>query len=644
MIIKSVRVQNFRCIKDETLLCENLTVLVGPNGSGKSSFLRALDMFYNPNARYTEDDFYARDTSQDIRITVKFVNLTEEEKKLFKKYVEGDELTVEKEMRWPPSRGSQKYYGTSLQNPEFQAFRSARGSDLRREYNKLRAMKKYSSLPSYKNRVDAEKALASWEQSNPEECVRQRDNGQFFGFKEVGEARLERYTRFLFVPAVREASEDAIEGRGSVMSEIMDLVVRSTLAQREEIKEFKENVEKRYKEIFDPSKLVELQKLEKDLSDTLRTYVPDASVSLTWKESVGIDISMPEADIKLIEDEYASPVGYTGHGLQRAFILTMLQHLALVEVPIEQETEVSEGKTSLRMPSLIIGIEEPELYQHPNRQRHLSKVLMKLATEGVPRVVNQVQVIYSTHSPLFVDLERFEQIRLFRKKRKEENMPKQTTIFQTTLEKIAKIIEKADNKPEGTYTGETLKPRLRALMTPWLNEGFFASLAVLVEGPEDRAVIIGTATVMGHDLESKGISVIPCMGKTCLDRPIAIFRSLDIPVYAIWDSDYGKRGAKPEDNHRLLRLFNQEIEDWPDMVTNEFACFKQSLMQVFKSEIGEEFFHDTLNICCERLGFDEKERAMKNPMVIQYIVQEAKKQGKSSPTLEKVVSKIMSNL
>jgi len=642
MIIRSIYVKNFRCIRDETLHCENLTVLVGPNGSGKSSFLRALDIFYNPNARYTQDDFYARDTSQSIVIMVNFTGLTTEEKKLFQKYVEGEELTVEKQMTWPYGRGSQKYYGTSLQNPEFEAFRSATGADLRREYNKLRAMDEYSTLPPYKNRYEAEQSLSNWEQSNPDQCKRQRDDGQFFGFKEVGEAHLERNSKFLFVPAVRDASEDAIEGRGAVISEIMDLVVRSTLAQRKEIAEFRETTEKRYKEIFDPSKLTELQNLEKNLSGTLQTYVPDARVNLSWQEGVGIDISMPLANIKLVEDDYPSPVGYTGHGLQRAFILTMLQHLALVEAPTEHAIEDVEKESSVKMPSLIIGIEEPELYQHPNRRRHLSKVLLKLTREGIPGVIKQIQVVYSTHAPLFVDLERFEQIRVFRKERKEKGTPKQTLISHTTFDKVARIIEKASNKPKGTYTGETLRPRLQSLMTPWLNEGFFANLAVLVEGIEDRAVIIGTATAMGYALESKGISVIPCMGKTCLDRPIAVFRSLGIPIYAIWDSDHGREDAKPEDNHRLLKLFNQETEDWPDMVTSRFACFKQSLMHTFKTEIGEKTFNDALNACCAHFGIGKKEYAMKNPLVIRHIIQEAKKQGKSSTKLEEIISRIVS--
>lgn len=182
--------------------------------------MRALGMFYTISARYTEEDFYDRDTSQDILITVTFSDLTEEERKLFQKYVEGGELTVEKEMKWPPSRESQKYYGTSLRNPEFDSFRSAAGANLRTEYNKLRE-DKYSDLPEYTNRPAVEKALQMWEESHPDQCSRQRDEGQFFGFKEVDEAHLERYTRFLFIPAVRDASEDAAEGKSTVLSNII---------------------------------------------------------------------------------------------------------------------------------------------------------------------------------------------------------------------------------------------------------------------------------------------------------------------------------------------------------------------------------------------------------------------------------------
>lgn len=648
MIINAIRVQNFRCIRDETLPCERLTALIGPNGSGKSSFLRALDMFYTPSARYTEDDFYDRDTSQGIIITITFTDLAEDEKKLFQKYVEGGKLTVEKEMKWPPSKGNQKYYGTSLQNPEFDSFRSAKGTNLRTEYNKLRE-DKYTDLSEYTNRGDAEKALQEWEESHPDQCSRRRDEGQFFGFKEVGEAHLERFTRFISVPAVRDASEDVAEGRGTPLTEIMDLVVRGVLAQRKEIIELQAGTQKQYEQIVDPTKLVELQTLERNLSDTLKMYVPDAGVKLTWLTGDVIDIPMPKADIKLVEDEYPSSVERTGHGLQRAFILTMLQHLAAAQAPVQEDMddkenemdEVPKEQPSLKVPNLILGIEEPELYQHPNRQRHLSKILLKLAMGSIKGVADCTQIIHSTHSPLFVDIKRFDKIRVLHKVREENNKPKRTKVTYTTLDEVAKIIEKADGKPEGTYTGRTLEPRLQTLMTPWMNEGFFADIAVLVEGEEDRAVVLGVATALECDLESMGISVIPCMGKNNLDRPTVIFSKLQILVYAIWDSDYEGKNAKPEDNHRLLRLFDQPIEDWPENVTKQFACFKRTLSDTLRTEIGEQLYDDTLEACCERLCLTGKKDAVKNPQVIQEIIKEAWNQGKSSKTLENIISKIV---
>jgi hypothetical protein len=620
--------------------------LVGPNGSGKSSFLRALDLFYTPNARYTEEDFYAADTSQPIVITLEFADLTQEEKVLFQRYVEGGRLTVQKEMRWPLARDNQKYYGTSLQNPDFDTFRSASGSNLRREYDRLRGQDNYKSLPIYENREQAERALQEWEQSNPNKCVRRRDAGQFFGFREVGEAHLERHTRFLFVPAVREASEDATEGRGRAFSDLMDLVVRKTLAQRTEVKQLQEEAQRRYKEIMEPSRLTELQGLGQTLTSTLQIFVPDARVDLTWDKDIGVEIPMPRADVRLVEDGYPSAVDHTGHGLQRAFILTILQHLAAAESLETTNVDSTspqgqEAPPSLPvMPNIIIGIEEPELYQHPSRQRHLSKVLLQLSREGIKGVADRAQIIYSTHSPLFVDIERFDCIRLFRKEIAEHDKPRQTRISQTTLDRVAAIVEKADGKPPGTYSAGTLRPRLQALMTPSVNEGFFAKLVVLVEGEEDRAAILGVAASLGYDLESQGISVIPCGGKTCLDRPAAIFRSLGIPIYAIWDSDFGKKDAKPEDNHRLLTLFNEPIQDWPEAVEDRFACFKRNLSHTLKEEIGHQLFDDCLNHCCQKLDFMEKEHALKSPKIIRAVLQKAAERGKSSKTLQSIVNQI----
>jgi len=184
------------------------------------------------------------------------------------------------------------------------------------------------------------------------------------------------------------------------------------------------------------------------------------------------------------------------------------------------------------------------------------------------------------------------------------------------------------------------------LTDPWVSEGFFADVAVLVEGEEDRAAILGVAAAMesNYDLESMGISVIPCMGKNNLDRPTAIFKNLGISTYTIWDSDcgHGKKNENEEKerNQSLLRLFDCPIEDWPEKVTHEFACFKKDLESTLCNEIGRDFYDESLEKCCARLCLD-KDHAVKNPLVIKEIIVEARRQSKRSNTLEEIVSQII---
>jgi len=479
MIIESINVRNFRSILNETLHCDQLTALVGANGTGKSSFLKAIDLFYNASPRIDSEDYYSRDTSEEIVISIKFKNLSEDAADFFSSYMHGGTLTVERVFSWGGGKYTTNYHGASLQNEEFAPIRSAASAkDKKSAYEDIRQQAKYADLPPYKNQTEAIDALKHWEAANPDKCTLQRDDGQFFGFKEVGKGYLGRFTRFLFIPAVREASEDAAEGRGSVLTGLMDLVVRSVLANKEEVKNLREETQRQYEEIMNPSKLEELDTLSKQLTETLKTFVPDAIVDLNWLPLEEVSIPMPKADIKLIEDGYAAAVSRTGHGLQRAFILTMLQHLSIAQKSastkkdVEERPEKSEGKTSL--PDLVLAIEEPELYQHPNRQRHLSKIFMQLASGATPGVAERTQIIYGTHSPLFVGIDRINQIRLLRKIPGLPNKPKITRVICTSLDDVAEIIWKADAEPGTKYTEATLIPRLQAIMTPWMSEGFFA--------------------------------------------------------------------------------------------------------------------------------------------------------------------------
>ena len=648
MQIKEVHVKNFRSILDESLPCDSLTALVGRNGSGKSSFLNAIDFFYNPSARITTEDYYSEDTNQTIEIAVTFTSLSSDEKDFFSAYIDKDTLTVVRVFSETLGKKSGTYFGVRLQNRDFVCIRNAGGKmDIRRKYNEVRSIPKYSSLPSVNSADAAHEALAGWENQNPTQCSPLRDDGQFFGFSQVAQGYLGRYTRFIHVPAVRDAQEDATDHRGSPVTEIMDLVVRNALANRQDLAEFKQHTQDRYRGIMDPRELTELKDLERGLSETLQFYVPDTSVLLRWSEFADILIPMPQTQVKLKEDGYESTVERTGHGLQRAFIVTMLQHLVAaqeVEKAWEDgalEEDESQEPYGSPFPSLVLAIEEPELYQHPSRQRHLGSVLLKLATGTIPGVAKETQVVYTTHSPLLVGLDRFEHIRVLRKIAHENGKPKTTRVQRAAMEAVAHELWMASSKKEPKYTAESLRPRLQSIMTPWMNEGFFADVVVLVEGEDDRAAILGTAKSMNHDFDSLGVTVIPCFGKANLDRPLVIFRQLGVPVYVVWDGDHNSNNTKPENNKNLLRLLGQPEEDWPAFVRDSCACFKVELEKTLEDEVGNELFLRSLSKAQKELEIGKRDHALKNADVIQHIIENAASKGRTSKSLEKIVDSIV---
>ena len=659
MIIRSIRVQNFRCILDATLNCEPLTALVGPNGCGKSSFLRALELFYAPTPKFTIEDFYSGDTSREIEITVTFAELNQEAMEKFAAYLDGKTLSVTRVLSIA-EKASHKFFGLRLQNGDFVGIRNAGSATAAKQlYSEIRKDGGYADLPLWTSQPAAIDSLKEWERAHADKCKRLRDEGQFFGFTEVAQGYVGRFTRLVAISAVRDASEDAEEGRGSPITELMDAVVRSTLADREELRVLREDIQRRYQEIVNPANLVELAELAGELTSTLGTYVPDAKVELAWLDTGEIAIPLPKADVKLVEDGYAATVGRTGHGLQRAFILSILQHLAVVQSarakepprsdggasgPV-QSSQTQEGKSD--MPVLVIAIEEPELYQHPSRQRHLANVLFRLAGDGIGGALQRTQVIYATHSPLFVGVDRFNQIRRLLKTSCGTGGPRVTKVIEVLGDSVAEEIWLANGgkDTEGNSTEKfswsTLAPRLKSVMTPWVNEGFFADVAVLVEGEEDRAAIAGTARAMGYDLESQGVTLIPCSGKCNLDRPLAIFRRFGIATYSVWDGDEGDHEVRAEDNHRLLRLVGEPKVDWPETkVGKSFAHFKHTLAHTMREEIGEADYDRLLADSQKGLGIHKRKQAMKNQAVIEQLLHAADREGQSCRTLKEIVEAI----
>ncbi|MCJ7543426.1 MAG: ATP-dependent endonuclease [Phycisphaerae bacterium] len=645
MRIRRVHITNFRCLADATIDFEALTALVGPNGSGKSAVVRAIRAFYDSTLTISPDDFYNRDEGRDIEIAITFADLSPKEKRLFYPYIDRDSLTVTKVIRGSGFR----YHGTRLQHPGFAALRQLPGKrDRLNAYGQVRQQSGYSELPSVKSADQADEALSAWEDAHPDQCEMMCDDGQFWGFWQVGKSRLERFTRYVFVPAVRDAEQDATDARGSAIYELMELVVRSVLAQNEAFQKFKQRVQEEYAGLITPEAIPQLGQLGEQLTAILRQYVPSAGVMLQWLEAGELSLPTPKTGVRLQEDGFVAPVDRVGHGLQRAFILSLLQQLvaatAIADAGSEDKDEVEcEGEhESPGMPDLILGIEEPELYQHPNRQRHLARILWDLAQGTITGVARRTQVIYSTHSPLFVDLQRFDSIRRLSKVRAKEgeNLPLVTRVTSRPLSSVAKDLEAAQD--EGTrvaFTAGSLRARMATLMTPWMNEGFFADVVVLVEGEDDRAAILGTALFMNQDLAALGVAVIPCMGKDSIDRPYLVFSGLNLPVYVVFDGDHGDGAPTNRRLQRLLGLSNV-VDAPPDQITATYAIFAGDLDGALYTAAGQECYTSVATKFTQEYGYPDLQRCKKSPLVVATLLKEAHHRGIDIPDPKAIVASI----
>ncbi|MCJ7744426.1 MAG: ATP-dependent endonuclease, partial [Dehalococcoidales bacterium] len=211
-----------------------------------------------------------------------------------------------------------------------------------------------------------------------------------------------------------------------------------------------------------------------------------------------------------------------------------------------------------------------------------------------------------------------------------------------TMAQIAERLGKATGSPIGSFTATSLRARLTNLMTPWVNEGFFANVVALVEGESDQSAILEVARQVGIDFEKAGISVIPVRGKTNLPIPFLIFSELGIPVYVVFDCDRNKgKDGKPEINKLLLKLCGYPEEESPDTALRvNMACFENELEDILKSEIGEATYNQLREQYSHELGYTAKEGET-NPLVVGRLVQTTYERGGKIKALEQIVANIV---
>ncbi|MCP4614467.1 MAG: AAA family ATPase [Planctomycetes bacterium] len=527
MKLTEVRIENFRSFKDETILFDDYTCLVGPNGSGKSAVLMSLNVFFRNNdstvtdiVNLTKEDFHHENISEPIRLTLTFDNLSEEAQKDLKHYYRQGKLVVFAKAFWDESnqKAIVKQHGCRNVMKEFAPYfellnSGALAGPLKKEFDRLRDER--PDIPSANTKDTRTVALREYEEEHPELCNPIEEECQFYGFSR-GKDKLDKYIQWVYVPAVKDASSEQEEGSKTALGQLLQRTVRAKIDFKDELAALEEEAEATYEKILE-GKREALKDLGLAIQKSLRDWTnPRAAFELEWQGDIP-KAKPPIAKAKVGEDAFIGEISRLGHGMQRGFLVAILKELV--------ENEQKGG------PKLLLGFEEPELYQHPPQAQHMLGVLEQLV-----KPQNNSQIIVTTHSPYFVSSKGFPNIRVFRKCGKRPY----SVVKGTNYTKVKKRLTEAFG--EETPSPTSLMAKVGQIMQTSQKELFFSPVVVLVEGVEDLAFI---ATHMQLTDEWKTFRRNRCHfvvadGKNNIPRLVAITQEFGIPTFVICDSDIEK--------------------------------------------------------------------------------------------------------
>lgn len=560
MRISSARIQGYRCIADLEVAFEDLTAFVGSGGVGKSTILNALDWFFHGGDLAERDLHRAADAGEpvgDVAVAVTFSDLNEGDRAALGRYVDGGITTLTR--TWSETDG-EKLSGNALVLPEFEHVREADGAmELRGRYRELHEQRgEELDLPEpVSNREQVERNMEAWERAHAGECeLRPQVARHLGGF--TGTPLLATRINYVLVGAAAGAPEALGGGRGSVLDRLLSAVEQLNAEAQAAISTLQEKAQGEIESVVARARGEVLVSIGAGITRRMETYFPGAAIKL---EDEVAPPRPPQISVRaLVSDRGGHPIepDLQGHGLQRALVIALLHELAETATPSEADTEAADAR------SLVLALEEPELYQHPLQARALAASLEKLAFENAER---PIQVAYSTHSPHFTRPALFRDLRLCRR-----DVRGGTKCVAADAEAVTKAITGAG------FTGEVAN-RVRAALATSLREAIFAAAVLLCEGPTDAALLEGVAALQGG-LDRDGIAIADCGSKSSVAIAIGILDQLQIPYFALFDADAANQNpAEAELNRRLLDLCGEQPEDWPQRAVRATSANYEDTME-----------------------------------------------------------------
>lgn len=634
MRLAKLRIKNFRCFKDQEVLFDDYSCLVGANGSGKSTILMALNVFFrNTSApsdviNLQDEDFHMKDTSNPVEITCVFVDLNDEAKSDLKAYVRQNELVVTAKATWDAatSRAEVKQVGIRKVMRDFAPYfeaveQKAKAGELKAIYSSIR--EKYNSLPPPAAMGVMQSALREFEEANPSLCEEVESGSQFYGWSK-GVNLLGKYIQWVYLPAVKDPTEEQDEQKNTALGSLLQRSIRSEVDFTEPLEKLRVSATEEYRQLIDAKNSV-LEDIAGRIQSQLQSWAhPGARVELNWHfdDQKSVSVANPFARVKVGEGEFLGEIVRAGHGLQRSFLVSMLQVLADLE-----ESD---------RPTLLLGFEEPELYQHPPQAKHLATLLESLS-------LTDTQVIATTHSPYFVSSKGYENVRLV------TSDPEicVSTIHQFTYAQLSSDL--AGALGDAPQQPSELMASVQQIMQPSQTELFFCKVPVLVEGPEDIAFLSVYMQKNGlwGEFRRLGCHFIPCIGKTNMSRPLAIAKGLGMKPFVVFDGDCDKASGKVDcqqqrDNGCILKLIGSDADPIQNknVFSDSFVMWKTRILDEIRSHVGEGLWDDKEREARDKYTLQSGVKR-KNPVLVSATTELLLEANTDLSPLEKTVSALI---
>jgi energy-coupling factor transporter ATP-binding protein EcfA2 len=476
MKIDSVRIENFRCFEKLDLSFEKCQALIGENGSGKTAVLEALGLATSrsaPASRLSERDFHIADRG-DLRIEVCFSEpfILEVPDGYATKAIPCDRVVLSAHRRDKAAPGtafSGPIVAQQLAVPiVYEAGHAPAGLD--------------ADIPAWIKKTESGYQVARKTAGKPMELGNRQLSLQndTDGFPNI----------FYFG---RDREKESKVGFGSLLGKIAkDLNWRFRKSWNQG--SIAATWDAFYQTVLSGLEIPKTDRIIQPLRERMKEFFGrefrDLELSL-------IDIEQPFAKAFFSRRNTTNQIEQADLGSGVSILLAYF----LLEIVSKLSKE-----------QFIILIDEPELHLHPQLQQRLFTDFQQSA----------FQVIYTTHSDIFVDLAEWRSIKRF--------SPQGITPTVAALEKA--------------FAGQPVQEHLDEIKTWYRNKSlyfrednqlFFSRRCLLVEGPAEKYGIPVLAEKLGKDIGH--VTIMACNGKTKIPDYQLLCCAFGIPFFTLYDLD-----------------------------------------------------------------------------------------------------------